>query len=148
MQRMQTKIKKEMEIYETFSTPSKTVNVLLWWKRHQNVLPILSKLSRMVLAIPASSAKSERVFSTGGNIVTFKRTRLNPKKVEELIIIKENEVNVEHFKDNTDYEIKVTGNNSFKDINLDIYVTDQSDVGDKEESDEYDTDIDENEIDL
>ena len=148
MQRMQTKIKKEMEIYETFSTPSKTVNVLLWWKRHQNVLPILSKLSRMVLAIPASSAKSERVFSTGGNIVTFKRTRLNPKKVEELIIIKENEVDVEHFKDNTDYEIKVTGNNSFKDINRDIYVTDQSDVGDKEESDEYDTDIDENEIDL
>ena len=100
----------------------------------------------MVLAIPASSAKSERVFSTGGNIVTVKRTRLNPKKVEELIIIKENEVNVEHFKDNTDYEIKVTGNNSFKDINLDIYVTDQSDVGDKEESDKYDTDIDEKKI--
>ena len=136
-----------MDIYETFSTLNKTVNVLLWWKRHQNVLPILSKLSRMVLSIPASSAKSERVFSTGGNIVTIKRTRLNPKKVEELIIIKENEVNVEHFKDNTDYVIKVTGN-SFKDINLDIHVTKQSDIGDKEESDEYDTDIDENEIDL
>ena len=124
-----------MDIYDTFSTLSKSVYFLLFLKRHQNVLPILSKLSRMVLAIPASSAKSERVFSTGSNIVTFKRTRLNPKKVEELIIIKENEVNVEHFKDNTDYEIKVTGNNSFKDINLDIYVTDQSIVGDKEESD-------------
>ena len=60
----------------------------------------------------------------------------------------ENEVNVEHFKDNTDYEIKVIGTNSFKDINLDIYVTDQSDVGDKEESDEYNTDIDEYDIDL
>ena len=56
----------------------------------------------MVLAISASSAKSERVFSTGGNIVTVKRTRLNPKKVEELIIIKENKVNVEYFKDNID----------------------------------------------
>ena len=44
--------------------------VLLWWKRHQNVLPILSKLSRMVVTIPASSAKSERAFSTGDNIVT------------------------------------------------------------------------------
>ena len=82
MQRMQTKIKKEMDIYETFSTPSKTVNVLLWWKRHQNVLPILSKLSRMVLSIPASSAKSERVFSTGGNIVTVKRTSLTLKKLK------------------------------------------------------------------
>ena len=145
---MQTNIKKEIEIYETFTISSKTVNVLLWWKRHQNVLPILSKLSRMVLSIPASSAKFERVFSTGGNIVTIKRTRLNPKKVEELIIIKENEVNVEHFKDNTDYVIKVTGNNYFKDINLDIHVTKQSDIGDKEESDEYDTDIDENKIDI
>ena len=35
-------------------------------------------------------AKSERVLSTGGNFVTAKRNKIAPKKVEELILIKEN----------------------------------------------------------
>ena len=55
-----------------------------------NALPILSEIARSVLAFLASSAKSERVFSKGGNIVTVKRTRLNPKKVEKIVIIQEN----------------------------------------------------------
>ena len=35
------------------------------------------------------------MFSTGGNIVTKKRNRLSPKKVEDLIIIAENAKEVE-----------------------------------------------------
>ena len=35
-------------------------------------------------------AKSERVFSTGGNFVTTKRNKIAPKIVEDLILIKEN----------------------------------------------------------
>ena len=42
------------------------------------------------LAIPASTIKSERTFSTGGQIVDNKRTNLNVDKVEALIICKEN----------------------------------------------------------
>ena len=73
-------IRKEMEQYENFSTAAKTVNILRWWKRMANALPILSEFARSVLAILASSAKSERVFSRGSNIVTIKRTRLNPRR--------------------------------------------------------------------
>ena len=51
-----------------------------------------------VLAIPSSSAKSERVFSVGGNLVTAKRGRLAASKVEDLIVIKENLEKVNEFK--------------------------------------------------
>ena len=53
-------------------------------------VPNLAKLAKRILAIPCSSAKSERVFSTGGNIVTAKKSLMNPEKVECLITIKEN----------------------------------------------------------
>ena len=57
------------------------------------------------LTIPCSSAKSEGVFSTGGNFVTSKRNLLAPKKVEDLIIIKENKTKVEEFKETGGYNL-------------------------------------------
>ena len=56
---------------------------------------LLAPLAKRILAIPASSAKSERVFITGGNTVTAKRNRIAPKNVENLIKIKENMSKVE-----------------------------------------------------
>jgi hypothetical protein len=96
--RRRSKVRMEIEKYETFSTPGKDVDILLWWKVHEAVLPLLSKLARRVLAIPSSSAKSERVFSVGGNLVTVKRGRLAASKVEDLIVIKENLEKVNEFK--------------------------------------------------
>ena len=40
-------------------------NLLLFYKEHKTVLPILTKVAREIFAIPASSATSERVFSVG-----------------------------------------------------------------------------------
>ena len=111
-------IRKEMERYENFSTAPKTVNILGWWKRMANALPILSEFARSVLAIPASSAKSERVFSRGSNIVTIKRTRLNPKKVEEILVIGENKKKVAAFMQKTTYEVKKTEKNIFAEIDI------------------------------
>ena len=96
-QREQTKIRKEMSKYEALSVPPKATCILGWWNFHSKMFPILSSLARMVLAIPASSAKSERTFSTCGNLVTQKRSRLGPNKVEELVITKENWKNVKIF---------------------------------------------------
>ena len=93
-----SKIRKEMERYESFSIPPKSVNILVWWKQHQNILPLLSIAARSVLAIPASSAKSERVYSSGANIVTAKRTRMKPNKVEQTLIIRENKSMVDELK--------------------------------------------------
>ena len=81
-------------------------------------------LCRIVLAIPASSAKSERVFSTShchlqkvGFLFNGKgdfsdsliRCSLAPSKVEKLTILKENRKHVKEFKNNSEYKMKERG---------------------------------------
>jgi len=44
---------------------------LEWWKANHAGFPHLSVLARRVLAIPATSAPSERLFSTAGNIYIY-----------------------------------------------------------------------------
>ena len=65
-------------------------DILEWWSKHQAILPLLSYMARVLFAVPASSSKSERVFSVAGNVVTAKRARLDPEKVEDLVILKTN----------------------------------------------------------
>ena len=114
------KIRLEMDRYESFSIPGKDVNILQWWKSHEAVLPLLASLAKRILTIPASSSKSERVFSTGGNIVTAKRNRLSPKNVESLIVIKENMAMVNDFIQNGGYIVKnfETESNPFASIDM------------------------------
>jgi hypothetical protein len=52
----------------------------------------LANISRIIFAIPASSAKSERVFSDAGNTVRSHRTRLDPDSVhvQDLVIVAAN----------------------------------------------------------
>ena len=66
-------LEQEMRRYEASGNPGRNVDVLDFWKQNQDVFPLLAKMARIVLAIPVSSAKSERVFSTGGLIVTPRR---------------------------------------------------------------------------
>ena len=79
-------------------------NILEFWKKHENLFPILTKFVREICCITASSATSERVFSTGTQVCTPKRCRLNPQTIENLIIYKQNYYKVKHFKEN--YNIK------------------------------------------
>lgn len=79
----------ELSRYDSFSVPKKSCDILSWWKRHATVLPMSSKLARFVLSIPASISKSERVFSSGSNISTPKRSSLAAGKLEKMLIIRE-----------------------------------------------------------
>jgi hypothetical protein len=60
---------------------------LKWYQQNENRFPLLSKLARRFLCIPATSASSERVFSCAGNVVTSKRNRLNVENVEALVVL-------------------------------------------------------------
>ena len=66
------------------------IDQLNWWENHQEALPLLAFLVRVVFAIPVASSKSERVFSVAGNVVTPKRASLTPEKVESCVIVKTN----------------------------------------------------------
>jgi hypothetical protein len=54
-------------------------------KQHQ--YPILSKTASQILAIPATSAPWERVFSVAGKIIAKERSRLDPTNAAELYFL-------------------------------------------------------------
>ena len=64
-------------------------DILSWWKTHSTKYPILGRLARDVLAIPASTVASESAFSAGGRVVDKYRIRLDPQVVEALICSKD-----------------------------------------------------------
>ena len=45
-------------------------------------------MARRYLAIPATSASIERIFSIGSNIITKSRNRLEPGTVKQIVLLK------------------------------------------------------------
>ncbi|PLW09422.1 hypothetical protein PCANC_17622 [Puccinia coronata f. sp. avenae] len=64
-------------------------SILQYWFTRRKKFPTLAKMARIFLAIPATSAASERVFSKGRRIVSWQRSSLKPQSLEELLCVKE-----------------------------------------------------------
>lgn len=58
-----------------------------FWKINEKFYPNLSKLAKKTLAIPSSSAASERAFSTAGRIVEERRTSLSSSSIDSLMFL-------------------------------------------------------------
>ena len=58
-----------------------------WWGKHSCKFPITSFLSQSFLVIQASSAESERHFSSAGRVTRKDRGKLNPDTVEGLVLL-------------------------------------------------------------
>ena len=117
-----SQLKKEMEFFEAnvgMEDLKPDGDRLDWWKKHEKMLPLLSKVAKQVLGIPCSSAKSERVFSTGGMMVSKKRHRLKSTRVENLLVIKENRKLVEEFKERSGRNVEVS-NDAFKSVIIEV----------------------------
>ncbi|KAM4592381.1 E3 SUMO-protein ligase ZBED1-like [Odontesthes bonariensis] len=80
----------EMKAYLSTPHADSEMDPLEWWKVHEGNFPRVSQLAQKYLCIPATSSPSERVFSTGGNIVTCQRATLKPDKVDKLIFLTKN----------------------------------------------------------
>jgi hypothetical protein len=65
-------------------------NVFEWWSHNKFSFPVLYELSKKYLYIPATSASSERVFSTAGYILNQKRSRMKGTNVDALIFLNQN----------------------------------------------------------
>ena len=65
------------------------VNPLDWWRMNAGLFPALSVIARRTLCIPATSAPSERLFSSAGSVVSPKRTKLDPHLAADMILLHE-----------------------------------------------------------
>jgi hypothetical protein len=63
---------------------------LAWWKDKATHYPLLSRVARRLLNIPATSASSERTFSTSGNVISKKRARLTPGTASAIVFLYSN----------------------------------------------------------
>ena len=66
---------------------AKDADILIWWKVHEPNFPLLSKLAKKYLAVPATSTESERLFSYAGLVVNYLRTCLTGEHAEWLIFL-------------------------------------------------------------
>jgi hypothetical protein len=62
-------------------------NPLDWWRVNETNFPYLAKLALKYLSIPATSAPSERVFSTAGLTIAKDRARLEASRANEIVFL-------------------------------------------------------------
>ena len=66
-------------------------NPLKWWKDFgTRQFPILWKLAEVFLAIPATSAPSERIWSRASQVLTIRRANLDEEITSGIMFVKEN----------------------------------------------------------
>jgi len=67
-----------------------------WWLNKKSKYPVLTKMARIFLAIPATSTSSERLFSDAGNLLTSKRSRIDSELFKRMMFLKKNATKVEN----------------------------------------------------
>ncbi|XP_051575875.1 E3 SUMO-protein ligase ZBED1-like [Myxocyprinus asiaticus] len=77
----------EVSTYTSMPTIPVGKDPLQWWKANEEEFPMLAKLARKVLCIPANSVASERLFSSSGNIQTVFRFSLKSNKLNMLVFL-------------------------------------------------------------
>lgn len=81
---------KQLKFFENIDdegNPFGHSNPLVWWRERTVLYPALSKVARMILSIPATSAPCERLFSHAGLTITNDRARLTPDVASDLIFL-------------------------------------------------------------
>jgi hypothetical protein len=72
----------------------KSKSILQWWIADGTDWLLLQNLAMRVFSMAASSAASDRTFSTFGFVHSKLRNRLDPEKVRKLVYIKTNTLQI------------------------------------------------------
>ena len=84
------RIDKELDFYTHSPNIDTDSCSLTWWKEEQKRLPLLAKVAKKYLCVCTTSVASERIFSTGGNVVSDNRTCTKPDMVNYLVFLSRN----------------------------------------------------------
>lgn len=79
-----------VEMYLKEPIQDRHIDPLIYWKDKQIMWKGLAILASKYLSIPPSSASSERLFSSAGDIISQERNRLSPEKAEIILFLKKN----------------------------------------------------------
>ncbi len=96
-------IHQELQLYLETPGESADINPLYWWKTNSLNYPRLSEVAKKVLAIPATSAASERIFSTARLVMPWNRTRLAPDTMRAIMCLR-NWLNIDLDEEDIDEE--------------------------------------------
>jgi hypothetical protein len=58
----------------------------LFWKEHEHEYPVLARLARDILSIPASGAGVERLFNCARDVCHYRRGQLKPDTIRDLML--------------------------------------------------------------
>jgi hypothetical protein len=81
---MQCRTEREQYFVEDVETPSKTFDILMWWKVNSVKYPVLPEIARDVSTIPLTTVASKSAFSTRGRVINPCQSSLAPKTMEAL----------------------------------------------------------------
>lgn len=84
----QSQCQSELSSYKLLQSFKTSRNPLDFWKQHVSDYPVMSQTARRLLCIPASSAQSERDFSSIGHSITDVRSQLSPETVEAIELVR------------------------------------------------------------
>ena len=89
-ERQSSTLTDELSGYFSCKAVLRETNPLDWWQINQYNYPNLAHVVKRYYSIPATSTPSERIFSKAGFIVNQYRSALKPDKVNELIFLSKN----------------------------------------------------------
>lgn len=115
-------------------------DVLDWWRDNAPRFPILSRMARDFLAVPASGVGVENLFSTARDVCHYRRNRLAPETIEAIMI----QMSADRFELKREYIFVEDGDNDeqndvgYVDFNVELdvnYISDEEDLGGFEDDD-------------
>nr|XP_051211195.1 zinc finger BED domain-containing protein RICESLEEPER 1-like [Lolium perenne] len=72
---------------KTHPMADRNFKIVDWWRLNAHRYPVIAKIARKFLTVPATSVSSESRFSTGGRVLDDYRSSLRPKMVEALVCV-------------------------------------------------------------
>ena len=83
-------IRRELQQFTDAAVIPRADCPLSWWARNKSTYPAVAVVARRLLAIPATSVPSERLFSKAGDVMSKKRNRLAPSKADRIVFLMDN----------------------------------------------------------
>ena len=86
----EARVEEAFHLYWDEPRISQDSDPFIYWQQNTSRHPEVSSIAKITFSCPSGSVDSERLFSTAGNVINARRTRLNPENAEDQIFLAKN----------------------------------------------------------